>query len=230
MISGLSNNGSFIKILLVILAFPCVISSGQADPDSIRNQAGLSPALIIQIGAFRLEQNALALKSRLSTGLQKPVIIVTEDGYFKVRVTGFESPEEIDNIVPALGLLGIKNLWILRVEDPEDVKPQITAEVDSVATKAGEKDVQPPPPDEEIPLTIDPAIALQAGVFHRRSKAFRAQRRITARLKLPAEIIQEWEYYKVIIPGFHSTQETHEYYPRLAKIGYPDILLIENYH
>ena len=71
-------------------------------------------------------------------------------------------------------------------------------------------------------------INLQVGVFHRRSKAVRAQRRITTKLKLPVMIVQEWEYYVVIITGFNTREDIYKYYPVLAALGYPKSNIIEN--
>lgn len=214
--------------LLLILVVPGLISFGQSDSTLTGRQVDFSTDLVIQVGAFRLEQNALALRSRLSANLEKPVIIVPEDGYFKVRITGFESLDEMEKILPALGLLGMKNIWVLPSKKQEENKPQFVIKPDTT-DKAVEEKTELPLAIVEKPVLADPKIALQAAVFHRKSKAFRARRRITTKLNLPVEIIQEWEYYKVIIPGFHSTEETYEYYPKLANIGYPDILLIENY-
>jgi hypothetical protein len=143
-------------------------------------------------------------------------------------VSGFKSPEELEKILPTLGLLGIRNLWVLHILKPEEIKPQVVVISDTILTSVLEN-ARIPLPTEIKPLPADPGIALQAGVFHNRSKAYRAQRRIMTKLRLPVEIVQEWEYYKVIIPGYHTTGETHSYYPKLADIGYPDILLIENY-
>jgi cell division protein FtsN len=231
-ISEISLDNSYMVprylILLAILVVPGLISFGQSDSTLTSRQADFSTDLVMQVGAFRLEQNALALKDRLSANLEKPVIIVPEDGYFKVRVTGFKSLDEMEKIYPALGLLGMKNIWVVPVKKTEEIKSQVVVKPDTTQNAIEEK-VELPPVAEEKPVIAEPEISLQAGVFHRKSKAFRARRRITTKLNLPVEIVQEWEYYKVIIPGFRSTEETHKYYPKLADMGYPDILLIENY-
>jgi hypothetical protein len=76
-------------------------------------------------------------------------------------------------------------------------------------------------------LPPQPAFSLQVGVFYKKSEAIRAQRKIISKLKLPVEIVQQWEYYKVIIPGFFTKEETYKYYPELAGLGYPGVSLIE---
>ena len=70
-------------------------------------------------------------------------------------------------------------------------------------------------------------ISIQVGVFDRRSEALKAQRKITSKLKLKVEIVEKWNRYIVLIRGFHTREETYKYYPELAGIGYPGVLLIE---
>ena len=74
----------------------------------------------------------------------------------------------------------------------------------------------------------EPTISLQVGVFYKQSDALRAQRRIKAKLKLPVEIVKQYDYYHVIITGFYTREETYKYYPELAGLGYPSITVIEN--
>ena len=67
----------------------------------------------------------------------------------------------------------------------------------------------------------EPTISLQVGVFHKQSEALRAQRRITSKLKLTVEIVKQYDYYHVIVTGFFTREETYQYYPELAGLGYP---------
>ena len=71
--------------------------------------------MAIQVGAFRQESNALALKQRLSAVLNKQIVISPQDGWFKVRVTGFSSLEEMEKFIPTLSLLGVRDIWILQI-------------------------------------------------------------------------------------------------------------------
>jgi hypothetical protein len=43
----------------------------------------------IQVGAFRVQANAKTVQSKLSAILGRPVIIIQENGYYKLRITGF---------------------------------------------------------------------------------------------------------------------------------------------
>lgn len=198
-----------------------------------------NPDMVIQVGAFINESNALSLKQRLSDLLNKTVIIVPADGYFKVRITGFTSLEEMEKLLPTLGLLGIKNIWVFRFKKKEDIKPQVVVQSDTAFKAVKDKIDLPvvaedkpvlaePIVAEEKPVLAEPTINLQVGVFHRKSEALRAQRRITTKLNLPVEIVKEWEYYIVFVTGFKTREEIFKYYPKLAALGYPDSFMIEN--
>jgi hypothetical protein len=50
-----------------------------------------------------------------------------------------------------------------------------------------------------------------------------------SKLNLPVEIVKQFDYYHVIVTGFYSREETYEYYPELAGLGFPGITLLENY-
>ena len=50
-----------------------------------------------------------------------------------------------------------------------------------------------------------------------------------SKLNLPVEIVKQFDYYHVIVTGFLSREETFQYYPELAGIGYPGVTLIPNY-
>ena len=68
------------------------------------------------------------------------------------------------------------------------------------------------------------SIVLQIDVFHNKSEAIKAKKRITTKLNLPVEIVQEWEYYKVFVTGFHTTDEANKYFSAIAKAWIPEYL------
>jgi hypothetical protein len=235
---------------LVIFIFRCIISYSQSDSSSlpkqivnINNKSGLiadpqevitekpvqtfSKDLVIQVGAFHQEPRAVILRNWLAHMIDKPVVIVTENGFYKVRINGFDRMEEIDRIIPILSLLGIKNLWIFREKEKEDIKAQPIIKPDTTLNVAENKiDLSVVP--EESQVLSDPTFDLKVGVFYKKSKALRAQRRIKAKLKLATDIVNEWEYYIVLIRGFKTREEIFKYYPKLAAMGYPDSFMIEN--
>jgi hypothetical protein len=188
-------------------------------------------------GSFRRESKALALKNRLSDVIDKPVRIVSEDGLFKVRISGFANQEELNRSINSLGIKGMKDLSKLAVKQPEvtpsdilrdtariiaEVKKDlpVTARPDTTIKAAEGKINLPESPPE-------PAIYLQVAIFYKQSQALRARTRIMSKLKLPVVIIEQWGFFRVIIPGFYTREETYKYYPELAGIGYPSILMID---
>ena len=209
--------------LLIIFLSPILFASPD-DPHSPKSLQDFSPDIVIQVGAFHHEPNALALKERLSHLLNNTIITVSSEGYFKVRITGFKNLEEIEKLIPTLGLIGIKGLWVFRTKK-DDVKSNVAPSDTSLKTIT-DKDLKPPvaePSDTSLksgrdkmnfpdtavvkPTNETTSINLQVGTFHRRSQALRAQRRITTRLNLPVEIVREWEYYIVFITGFQTREE-----------------------
>ena len=183
----------------------------------------------VQVGAFRQESNALELRNKLSSTLKNNVVIVPENGYYKVRIKGFASQEELEKLLPSLGLIGMRDIWILpgkieeekvpEVKQPEPEKPDTTINPVEVMTDV--------PVIEEKSVAPEPNVSLQVGVFYKRSQALRAQRKITSKLNLPVKIVQQWDAYRVIVTGFYTREETYKYYPELAGLGYPKISLIE---
>jgi len=169
------------------------------------------------------------LKEKLSTAIDYPVFIVNEDGFFKVRVMGFSSQEQMEKLYPALDFLGLKNLWVLPVKKQEEITAQSVVQPDTAREPISENTALPAV-EEEVPDTSKPAIALQVDVFHEKSEALKAQKKIRAKLNLPVEIVQEWEYYKVFVTGFHTTDEADKYHSALAKLGFPKISLIKNFN
>ncbi len=215
-------------ILSAVLVFNGLISFGQFNSPVNPKNLSVNPDLIIQVGAFRLEPNSSVLKEKLSAVLDKPVIVITEDGFYKVQITGFSSQEEMENLYPTLAFLGLKNFWVLPVKKKQEINPEASVQTDTIkVTAAGDPTF--PVNAEETPADSVPSIALQVEVFHNKSEAMDAQKRITTKLNLPVEIVQEWEYYKVFVTGFKSTEEANKYYPDIAKLGFPKISLIEHY-
>lgn len=72
-----------------------------------------------------------------------------------------------------------------------------------------------------------PVISLQVGVFYKKSEAEKARKKIMSKLNVPVKVVEQWEYFRVIITGFHSREETYQYYPDLAGLGFSGPTLIE---
>jgi hypothetical protein len=237
---------NFRYLSFLILFLSPILFASPDDNLSPKSLQDFSPDIVIQVGAFHHESNALALRTRLSDLLNNTIVVVSSDGYFKVCITGFKSLEEIEKLIPTLGLLGIKDIWVHRTKK-EDVKSKIVEQADTSLKTITDKDLIPPVaessdtslksgrnkmnfPDSAVvkPTNENTTINLQVGTFHRRSQALRAQRRITTKLNLPVEIVREWEYYIVFITGFQTREEIFKYYPKLASLGYPDSFMIDD--
>jgi hypothetical protein len=293
----------------------------------------------IQLGAFRNKANADNLRRNLAKILGRNVEIIIEDNFYKVRINGIETREEVDKIIEILKNNGITELWVISlkarqqqlivtekldsviqvlemktfmnmgdqfyklrtgetsvikpiildmmkmnpaVKSPEVTEMKIIRKIDNEKTtiidriyieKVGNvieipqitppqlipglikaepvspvkqpvqklkvkdamdvKDVSNIKPDtiavkEPAAVKPQPTIAIQVAIFYKKSEALRAQRRISSKLKVPVEIVEQWEFFRVIIPGFFTREETYRFYPELAGLGYPGITIIEN--
>jgi cell division protein FtsN len=198
------------------------------------------PEMTIQLGAFRKKSNATALLEKLSLIYGKRVLIVLDKGFYKVRLTGIpvmkqEVLDVMKKLEPDLGKIGVKDLWVL----PMNIKP-----VEEPEIRVPLPDITPVKPILEIPSFVRPVsdqlilkgmsqaravpiYTLQVGTFYKYNEALRAQRRISSKLNVSAEIIKQWDYYRISIGGFFTKEETYRFYPELAGLGYTQVSLIE---
>jgi hypothetical protein len=133
--------------------------------------------------------------------------------------------DSVEIVIP-----GIKGEELARAGTAIPVRDEIT--IDKIVlpfnapplSKAVEKTVS----TETAPSAVKvPVISLQVAIFYKKSDAVKAQKKIMSKLNLPVKIVEQWEYFRVIITGFHSREETFQYYPELAGLGYPGPTLIE---
>jgi hypothetical protein len=171
-------------------------------------------ATSIELGKFKNINDALALKDILFAEINKPILIIRQDGSYKVRIIGFVNRDEMIKFTNSLDKFGIKEVLI----PPFD--------------RTGGEVIKVQPPEEVVekaPIVKEPSIAIQVGIFHNKLQALRARRRITSKLHLPVEIVYQWDSYHVIITGFSTREDTYRYFPELAALGYPGVSIIENY-
>ncbi len=122
------------------------------------------------------------------------------------------------------------------IKEPERIGPATKVREDtkvekiSISYDIGER-INPSPavmmfgaPPEK---PVVPVISLQVGVYNKKSDAVKARKKIMSKLNLPVKIVEQWEFYRVIITGFSSREETFQYYPELAGLGFPGPTLIE---
>ena len=165
----------------------------------------------VEMGVFDNTKAAIALKDTLLEFVHMPVLIIREDDRYKVRVTGFASWEEMMKFISSLEKSRFGDIRIHSLRRPPDtaVPPEKAEEIrtDSIAEPAEiiPVDITPAEPEpEEAAVKKEPTVALQAGIFHKKSRARRAVRKISSKLNLPAEIVLQWDYYHAVITGFHT--------------------------
>jgi hypothetical protein len=209
----------------------------------IEREAPLTPAekAELQLNAFRLRSAVIGLRKQLSAPLDEKVTVDRGGRYYTLEIP--EQPildptvlEAIENLIPAFGRLGMSNAWMIPakkqlIAEPVERELVIIQKVpvmpDNSIRVAEEKPMALIV--EEKPDILEPSIALQVAIFIKESQALRAQKRIMSKLNLPVEIVRQYDYYHVIVTGFYTREETFQYYPELAGIGYPGITLIPNY-
>jgi cell division protein FtsN len=197
----------------------------------------------VQLGAFSSLEETVTVSDRLLAAAEKLVTIRNEGGLFKVQITGFADTNEVREFIPLLRKYGFEDITVLHesesglapvmpvvpepvIELPEDQEkaevPVLQEEVEEIVPDLPAKveEIAPPPPPK-------PRFVLHAGSYRREAEAERAKQKIEKRLKLPVEIIGEWESYRVVITGFFTREETYPYYPELAGLGFTDIFVYE---
>lgn len=202
-----------------------------------------SQKIIIQLGAFRDKSNAMGLLKHLKARYGDRIKIVYENGFYKLRLSGMSAVkrtvlDELNKLGPNLGQLKFNDIWMSPPLAPSEEEPAIIKREIPVKSVDWNKEVPSVLKTDTtfkiiretivVPvIPSKPTVSLQVALFNKRWQALQAQRRITNKLHLPVEIVQQWDYYKVIVTGFYTREETFKYYPELAGIGFPNITLIE---
>lgn len=98
-------NDNVIQDTVISIKRNTVISISQDTMTLIKNE------YIIQLGAFRYKSNADALKKRVIHFMPTNVVIIIEDGLYKVRIIGLESIDEVNDRVIVLNKNGFTDIW-----------------------------------------------------------------------------------------------------------------------
>ncbi len=194
----------------------------------------------IQLGAFSSEEETLSMTDRLLAAAEKLVTIRQEEGVYKVQISGFADTNEVRDFIPLLKKHGFTDILVIHEDETglvpvaQDIQIQPEQPVQVVVPELPEEPVEIVVEQPEEPVIIieetlppEPIFILHAGSYFKLSQAEKAKRKIESKLKRPAEIVQEWETYKVIVPGFYTREETYPYYPELAGMGFTDIFVYE---
>jgi len=197
----------------------------------------------VQLGAFSTLEETVTMSDRLLAAAEKLVTIRNEGGQFKVQITGFADTTEVREFIPLLRKYGFEDITVLHgseaglapvvpvAQEPVPERPEGQEKGEVPVLQEEQEEIEPdlPVKAEEIapPPPPKPRFVLHAGSYRREAEAERAKQKIEKRLKLPVEIIGEWENYRVVITGFFTREETYPYYPELAGLGFTDIFVYE---
>ena len=75
----------------------------------------------IQLGAFKLKANADAFRKKFAALLDKEVEIFVENGFYKVRITGFGSRKEVDDYIPLLKRNDVNEMWMITLKGMQNI-------------------------------------------------------------------------------------------------------------
>jgi hypothetical protein len=71
-----------------------------------------TPCVTIQVGAFNIQANAVDFQFLIASTFGKPVILVFEEGFYKVRITGFSNSEDAAKFLPMVTSRGFSDAFI----------------------------------------------------------------------------------------------------------------------
>ncbi|MDZ7633093.1 MAG: SPOR domain-containing protein [Bacteroidales bacterium] len=199
----------------------------------------------VQLGAFNSLEETAAMSDRLLAAAEKLVTIRNEGGLFKVQISGFADTSEVRDFIPLLQKYGFKDILVIH-QDETELVPVAPGVIPSAAPEPGLPEA-PAPAEEPVPQVPPAVIApdkpvvekeaappppvprfiLHAASYPKRTQAERAKQKIERNLKLPVEIQEDWDRYRVVVTGFFTREETYPYYPELAGMGFTDIFVYE---
>jgi hypothetical protein len=67
----------------------------------------------VQFGAFKNKLYAEIMKKKVEAVLDKNVELFEEDGFWKVRITGFADRDELNGYIPIINGQGITEIWVI---------------------------------------------------------------------------------------------------------------------
>lgn len=184
------------------------------------------PGSTIQVGSFTNKEDVDAAIDRLLAAVEEMVTVRKEGDSYKVQITEIRDTARIRELIPSLNDRGFRNLIVIHPDlegTPPVVVPRDTALVEPMRDTAF---VKPEIKAEAPPVNI-PRFLLHAAKFYKHHLAVRAQKRIERKLKMPVEIIKDWDAYRVVITGFFTREDTYKYYPELVGLGYHEVFVIE---
>jgi len=172
----------------------------------------------VQFGAFLNKTYAEIMKQNVESVLDKDVELFEEDGFWKVRITGFQDRDDLEKYIPVIHGQGITEIWVItnRAVRGDWIT---TAREDSLAV------VRETVTEEPIPMVIS-GNTVQLGAYENISETESVSDRLLAATEKLVTIRNEEGVYKVQITGFADTNEIREFIPLLQQHGFKDILVL----
>lgn len=173
---------------------------------------------IIQLGAFKRKSNANRYRKKLADLLGREVEIIIENGFYKVRIMGFESRDQVDTYVDILHKNGVNELWVITLKGMQKymvirtVHDTIHAEIETL--EDGQRRI------------VHENLVIQVGEFKDSLDAESYRKRVSAAIDRPVIIELEDGLYKVRITRFTSQQERERIVPFLNLMGFNNIWLM----
>ena len=156
-----------------------------------------------QIGAFKNKSVALATFKKLGEVTTKPATMVSEGGYYKIRVEGLSGKGEADSL-------------IYKIEHGVRLK--------TVAPKAAKLPVAKEIIAEKTVIVSDNRynFVIQVGAFAKEKNANRIKEELNKTTTHPIYILFEDGYYKLQIDGFKGWKQASEFLPKIIGQGYSE--------
>jgi cell division protein FtsN len=172
----------------------------------------------VQFGAFKNKLYAEIMKKKVEAVLDKNVELFEEDGFWKVRITGFVDRDDLNRYIPIINGQGITEIWV--ITNKAIRSDWLTKErEDSLALVKETVEAQ------AVPVIIS-GTTIQLGEFSSEEETSSMTDRLLAAAEKLVTIRQEEGVYKVQITGFADTNEVRDFIPLLKKHGFTDILVI----
>jgi cell division protein FtsN len=172
----------------------------------------------VQFGAFKNKLYAEIMKKKVEAVLDKNVELFEEDGFWKVRITGFDDRDDLNRYIPIINGQGITEIWVI---NNKAIRSEwLTKErEDSLALVKETLEAQTEP-------VIISGTTIQLGSFGSEEETSSMTDMLLAAAEKLVTIRQEEGVYKVQITGFADTNEVRDFIPLLKKHGFTDILVI----
>jgi cell division protein FtsN len=172
----------------------------------------------VQFGAFRTKLYAEIMKQKVEAALDKDVELFEEDGFWKVRITGFKDRDDLEKYIPVIHGQGITEIWVITNKAVRGDWITTTRE-DSLAM------VRETVTEKPIPIIVS-GNTIQLGAFETAEETEPVSDRLLAATEKLVTIRQEEGVYKVQLSGFADTSEIRDFIPLLQQHGFTDITVL----